>query len=107
MAIQGNRKKTDRRDARMIATNLAHGTYSSVYVVSKEDNGVRDYIRMRDDTKKKIRSTKQQINALCLRHGKNYTANKWTVKHYDWLHKVVLEDMYSNITLREYLHQLR
>ncbi len=68
MAIQGNRKKTDRRDARMIATNLAHGTYSSVYV--------------------------------------NYTANKWTVKHYDWLHKVVLEDMYSNITLREYLHQL-
>lgn len=106
MAIQGNRKKTDRRDARMIATNLAHGTYSSVYVVSKEDNGVRDYIRMRDDTKKKIRSTKQQINALCLRHGKNYTANKWTVKHYDWLHKVVLEDMYSNITLREYLHQL-
>ena len=39
MAIQGNAPKTDRRDARMIAKNLAYGTYSSVYVVSEEDNG--------------------------------------------------------------------
>ena len=57
MAIQGNAPKTDRRDARMIAKNLAYGTYSSVYVVSEEDNGARDFLRMRDDTKKKIKST--------------------------------------------------
>ena len=106
MAIQGNAPKTDRRDARMIAKNLAYGTYSSVYVVSEEDNGVRDFLRMRDDTKKKIKSTKQQINALCLRHGKSYTANKWTGTHYEWLQKLELGDIYSNITLKEYLHQL-
>ena len=106
MAVQGNVPKTDRRDAKMIAKNLAYGTYSSVYVVSEEDNGVKDFLRMRDDTMKKVKSTKQQINALCLRHDKNYTGNKWTQKHYDWLRKLVLRDLYSNLTLNEYLHQL-
>ncbi len=64
MAVQGSKPKTDRRDAVMIAQNLANGTYSGVYVVDEEDNGVKDFIRMRDDTKVRCKAIKQQILAL-------------------------------------------
>ena len=107
MAVQGNRTKTDRRDACMIAKNLAYGTYSKVYVVDDEDNGVKDFIRMRDDTKARYKSLKQQILALCLRHGKRFDdGTNWTNKHKDWLKKLDLGEKNSNRALQEYLRQL-
>ena len=107
MAVQGNRTKTDRRDACMIAKNLAYGTYSRVYVVDDEDNGVKDFIRMRDDTKDRCKSIKQQLQALCLRHGKRYSeGGAWTTRHREWLKKLDLGEKNSNRALQEYLRQL-
>ena len=107
MAVQGNKTKTDRRDACMIARNLAYGTYSRVYVVDDEDNGVKDFIRMRDDTKTRCKSIKQQLLALCLRHGKRYSEGiNWTARHREWLRKQDLGEKNSNKALQEYLHQL-
>ena len=107
MAVQGNKTKTDRRDACMIARNLAYGTYSRVYVVDDEDNGVKDFIRMRDDTKTRCKSIKQQLLALCLRHGKRYSEGiNWTTRHREWLRKQDLGEKNSNKALQEYLHQL-
>ena len=81
--------------------------YSKVYVVDDEDNGVKDFIRMRDDTKARCRSIKQQILALCLRHGKRFNeGTNWTVKHRDWLKKLDLGEKNSNRALQEYLRQL-
>jgi transposase len=107
MAVQGNKTKTDRRDACMIARNLAYGTYSRVYVVDDEDNGVKDFIRMRDDTKVRCKSIKQQLLALCLRHGKRYgDGANWTIRHREWLRKLDLGEKNSNRALQEYLRQL-
>ncbi|MBP0969901.1 MAG: IS110 family transposase [Oscillospiraceae bacterium] len=107
MAVQGNKPKTDRRDSVMIAKNLAYGTYSKVYVVDDEDNGVKDFIRMRDDTKVRCKSIKQQLLALCLRHGKRYSdGTNWTIRHREWLRKLDLGEKNSNRALQEYLRQL-
>ncbi len=107
MAVQHNKTKTDRRDAAMIAKNLAYGTYSRVYVIDDEDDGVKDFIRMRDDTRKRCKSIKQQILALCMRHGKRYgDGTNWTQKHREWLSKLDLGERNSNLALREYMHQL-
>ena len=107
MAVQGNKPKTDRRDAAMIAKNLCYGTYSKVYVVDDADNGVKDFIRMRDDTKARCKSIKQQVLALCLRHGKRYgESTNWTIKHREWLRKLDLGEKNANRALQEYLHQL-
>ena len=91
----------------MIARNLAYGTYSKVHVVDDEDNGVKDFIRMRDDTKVRCKSIKQQLLALCLRHGKRYSdGTNWTIRHREWLKKLDLGEKNSNRALQEYLRQL-
>lgn len=99
---QGKRIKTDARDALMIAQCLAYGGYHAVYVPSEEDDMVKEYLRMRDDHKTALIKIKQQINAFCLRHGKQYTLTKWTRSHLSWLRNLVLPSLYKE-TLDEYM----
>ncbi len=69
---QGQRIKTDARDAHMIAQCLSYGGYHPVYIPTEKDNAVKEYLRMREDHKKALKKIKQQINAFCLRQGKYY-----------------------------------
>ena len=88
MAItNNNRVKTDRRDAGNIARCLAYHTYSEVHIPTAEDEEIKEYIRMRDDHKKELKTIKQQILAYVLRHGYRYDRGKnyWTVRHVAWL----------------------
>ena len=105
MAITGkNRIKTDKRDAGNIAKCLAYHTYSPVHVPTKEDEQVKEYIRMRDDHKLALKKVKQQILALCLRHGFRFTEGKshWTQKHLTWLKSLKLDGLLKE-TMDEYL----
>ena len=78
---QGQRIKTDARDAHMIAQCLSYGGYHPVYIPTEEDDSVKEYLRMRDDHKKALKKVKQQVNAFCLRHGYHYEGTKWTLAH--------------------------
>jgi transposase len=58
----------------------------------EEDEAVRDYIRLREDSKQEQKRTKQQIGALCHRHGFHYKDGKyWTKKHIAWLRALPVE----------------
>ena len=96
--------KTDKRDAANIAKCLAYHTYSPVHIPTKQDEQVKEYIRMRDDHKLALKKVKQQILAFCLRHGFVYTATKnhWTAAHIAWLRALKPEGLYGEI-LSEYL----
>lgn len=103
LSPQGVRIKTDARDAKMIAQCLAHGGYRPVYIPTQEDDSIKEYLRMRDDHKTALKKIKQQINALCLRHGQQYEGkNKWTIAHVAWLRRLELSPLYRE-TLDEYL----
>ena len=102
LSTKGKRIKTDKRDARLIAQCLCYGGYHPVYIPTKEDDAVKEYIRMRDDHKQILKSLKQQINAFVLRHGYQYSGTKWTIKHILWLRKLDLDPMYRE-TLNEYM----
>ena len=102
LSTKGKRIKTDKRDARLIAQCLCYGGYHPVYIPTKEDDAVKEYIRMRDDHKQLLKSLKQQINAFALRHGHQYSSTKWTIKHIIWLRKLELDPMYRE-TLDEYM----
>ena len=96
--------KTDKRDALKIAKCLAYGTYSPVHVPTDQDNAIKEYIRMRDDAQSMLKQTKQQINALCLRHGKIFEGNsRWTPKHMQWLRSVQFGNAIVQETFNEYL----
>ena len=92
---QGKRVKTDARDALMIAQCLSYGGYHAVYIPTQEDDSVKEYLRMRDDHKEALKKIKQQINALCLRHGHHYEGTTWTIKHVTWLRKLELPSLYQ------------
>ena len=96
--------KTDKRDAGNIARCLAFHTYSEVSIPTTEDNAVKEFIRMRDDQKQMLKSTKQQILALVLRHGHRFEGGKnyWTIKHVTWLKSLNLGGVFQE-SLNEYL----
>ena len=97
--------KNDKRDASNIAKCLAYNTYSPVYVPTGEDNAIKEYIRMRNDAKDTLKRYKQQLLALCTRHGKRFTegGSNWTLKHIAWLKNLDFGDAILNETLQEYM----
>ena len=97
-------QKTDSIDARRIARCLCYGEYKSVFVLTEEDEAVKDYIRMRDDSQTMLKQTKQQIIAFCTRHGLSYEGKAyWTQKHLDWLEHLTFSNTLLQEVLREYL----
>ena len=79
---QGERIKTDRRDALKLA--LRAGDLTAVWVPDQEQEAMRDLTRARDDMKSQERKARQQLNAFVLRHGHSWPSGKtrWGQPHY-------------------------
>ena len=93
----GKKLKNDYRDARQITECLSYGGYSAVYVPTKLDNAVKEFIRMRDDLNQNLKSIKQQIIALLTRNGKHYgDGSYWAGKHIKWINSVHFEEELPN-----------
>ena len=102
-AARGKKRiKTDKRDAKVIAENLAYNTCSFVTVPEAGDMEVRDFIRMRDDHKLALKKTKQQILSFCMSHGYRCEDKHWTIAHISWLRSFECTRMHREI-LNEYL----
>lgn len=76
LSTQGQRIKTDKRDAYLIVQCLCYGGHHPVYILTGEDNTVKEYLRTRDDYKLVLKKLKQQINAFVLCHGHQYSGRK-------------------------------
>ena len=103
-----NERKNDFRDAVKIAKCLAYNTYSKVYVPDTEDEAIKEYIRMRDNTKDHIKQLKQRIVALCTRWRKEFNGTKklWTIAHMNWLQHLKFENIVAQEAFDEYVIQL-
>ena len=98
---QGKRK-TDRKDAKMIAQNLAYGTCSFVHIPDEEDKKTREFVRMVSHERKLLRKEKQYILAFCLRNGLDYKEGRsWTEGHLSYLKTQQIDTI-----LRETLDEL-
>lgn len=97
--------KNDKLDARMIAQNLANGTYKAVHVPDSEDVETKEYIRMVQSAKKSLKRIKQEIKALVLRHGYFYDGKStWTIAYMKWLKALNMSDILKEV-LEGYLVQ--
>ena len=103
-----DRLKTDRRDARTLAFALRAGQLTAVHVPTKQDESVRDYLRMCEDMRDDLRKCKQRILHLLLRRGIRYEqGGPWTVKHKNWLATLDLGSELDRQTLDSYLARLQ
>ena len=102
--MPSDRVKTDRRDARTLARALRNGDVHNVYVPTKQDEAVRDYLRMYEDVKGNLKRAKQRVLHFLLRRGIRYTERgNWTAAHRQWLRALQMEQPIDQETLEEYL----
>lgn len=115
----GDRIKTDRRDAVLLAKALRNQEITPVHVPSRSDESVRDYLRFCNDMRTDLKRQKQRLLQFLLRNGKRYDAGKsyWTGAHRTWmknlsfeeeLHKTIFEEYYTVIVeLEEKIERLK
>ena len=100
----GDRVKTDRRDAEMLARLYRAGELSAVYVPHPEDEAVRDLTRAREDAKQAQTRARHQLKAFLLRSGIGYTGKTaWTPAHVRWIAGIKLDQPVQQIVFQEYV----
>jgi len=111
----GDRVKTDRRDAIILARMHRAGELEAVWIPDQAHEAMRDLIRTRAAAKLQEKRMRQQLLSFLLRHGRFYTAGKqyWTKPHRRWLadqsfehhaHQIVFQDMVNAVNDAEKRH---
>ncbi|WP_447926971.1 IS110 family transposase [Vreelandella sp. EE27] len=104
----GDRVKTDRRDAQMLARLSRSGELTPVWVPTPEQEAIRDLTRAREDMKAIELKARQRLSAFLLRHGKVYSGkSKWVPGHFRWLETVRFDHPVQHIVLQEYIEAVR
>lgn len=103
----GERIKTDRRDAMMLARLDRSGDLTAVRVPDAADEAVRDLVRAREDGVRECRNARHRLKALLLRNGIAYAGKSaWTAAHLRWLATLKMEHAAQGIGFQEYLHSI-
>lgn len=102
----GDRVKTDRRDARRLATLYQAGLLEVVRVPSPEEETVRALVRLRDELTRDMTRAKNRVLKYLGTLGYLYTETKnWTKRHRAWLVGLRLEPI-QRLVLDSHLEQL-
>lgn len=103
----GDRIKTDRRDAKILASMLALGEVVEVRIPDPEQEALRDLSRARHVASVDLAHAKQRVNAILLRHGVLFHGGKsrWTREHLKWLHQQHFDDAALEFAYQESLAQ--
>ena len=100
----GDRVKTDRRDAVMLARLHRAGELRAIYVPNEHDEALRDLVRAREDAVEVTREAKQRLKAFVLRHGLRYRGRAgWTIPYRRWLAGLTMSEPAPQMALQEYL----
>ena len=99
----GDRVKTDRRDAIVLARLMRSGDLSSIYVPTIEE-AIRDLSRGREDAMRDLKATKYRLKAFLLRQDIRYEGRaNWNAAHLRWLSEVVCPTRAQQIVFQEYV----
>lgn len=99
----GDRIKTDRRDARMLARLARAQELTAISVPEAADEAMRDLTRAREDAVAARLTARQQLQGMLLRHGQPFSGKtRWTKAHARWLAQVKLADPTQQFVFTEY-----
>lgn len=100
----GDRVKTDKRDAIMLAERLKQCDLTPIYVPEPEDEALRDLSRARESAMHDLNDARYQFKAFLLRNNVRYEGPaNWSLKHLRWLTELVLPHPCQQIVLQEHL----
>jgi transposase len=103
----GDRVKTDRRDALMLAKLLRAGELTAVQVPAGEQEALRDLCRAREDAKQAELVARQRLLAFLLRHALGYAGKNWSPAHMRWLAEQTMPSATQQIVFEEYVRTVR
>ena len=98
---QGDRIKTDRRDARKLAEYFAAGLLTECFVPDQELIAIRELVRSRSSLMKNLHRSKLQI--IHFLHGRGHVYNQgnyWTQKFMVWINQLNLDQLNDEHVLR-------
>jgi transposase len=100
----GERIKTDRRDARKLASLFRAGLLTEVQPPSEHDEAVRDLCRAREDARDDLMRCRHRLSKMLLRRGLIYNGrSSWGQAHRLWLGTLRFEDSVDQAVLDDYL----
>lgn len=88
----GDRVKTDKRDATLLARRLAAGDLVAVRVPPPAEEAARDLTRAHEDARADLMTARHRASKLLLRHGIVWSGGStWGKEHHAWLARIRLE----------------
>lgn len=85
-ACPADRVKTDRRDAEKLAVLFRAGALTEIRVLTREEEAVRDLVRVREDVLADQLRARHRLSKFLLRQGRSYPYKKALgVKYRQWL----------------------
>ena len=106
------KRKNDRRDAKRLLSEMLspEPSYSTVWLPDEECEGERDLVRARHDARQALKKSRQQANAILLRHGLAWNEKApsgrlkttWSRDHVKWIESQSLPGS-AQIALQHYL----
>lgn len=103
----GDRVKTDRRDAAMLARLHRAGELTAVWVPDAGHEAMRDLARAREAAMDDLRRARQRLGGFLLRHGRVYTGKtSWTKAHRAWLARQRFDHAAQQIVFQDALEAI-
>jgi len=99
----GKRVKTDRLDAKKLATLYRAGELTSIAIPEKEQESLRDLVRAREDALEDLQRARHRLARFLMRRGLRYGIGKnWSCGHMKWIKNLRFEDDRDQMVLDEY-----
>jgi transposase len=102
----GDKVKTDRRDAMMLAQTLRAGQLTEIWVPDEAHEAMRDLVRLRAQAMRDLRKTRQHLLSFLLRHGRISPYRHWTKMHRRWLGELTFAHPAQHLALEEMLGRI-
>jgi transposase len=104
----GDRVKTDRRDAMMLAKLHRAGELTALWVPDGAHEAMRDLIRARATSVRVLGKARQHLQGFLLRHERVYRGVRtWSLAYRRWLTTLRFEHPAQQIVLQDYIHAVR
>jgi transposase len=106
----GDKVKTDKRDAKILARLFRSGELTPVWVPDEAQEALRDLVRSREDAVRDLQRKRHRLGKFLLRLGIHppQGVRSWSAKHRQWLETLKMELSAHQVALSDYrnaLHQ--